>query len=527
MSHREHCELLQDFVRDRFGVLHCKIVGSLWTYGPLTLHDLATYLRQQTFDVVPPRTSSDVASQSTAAASSSRPSGSLDDGAVKLSVALLHEHSIVSFTESDKSYRLRLGFGLMHCVQPVLLRFMHQRYGDAGSTVISIVAEYGALPRSTISHLMTQRRPALHQVINSTIDQLRLDGVLAAVFDGGVNGSGGETLALKKHRRDDWGSPSNAQPTSSSQAAPQSLSILALNYPVILHMVRSESMMSFLTPRYDDVCLTIIRAAMALDGGKIGGGAHQDGSCFPARLDLSNSISLARIREQLVAIDARGDALIAALTTLSSGASAMLFRGGGSSADEVVRVRYDSIIDQYRFEVCEQVLFARYGILGVRVMKLLLKNHSMEDRFIAEEAIATLHQVREVLTGLMRDGAVRQQEVPKVLSADRQPKQSIFLWVMNKSLLFTTVSSNIAKSLRTARFRLFVEEERLRNKFPTEGNQPPSYESNSMEAANTLDSNLAQQRRVAEHSVRALKASIFALMQQLLVMELFGNPTSA
>jgi hypothetical protein len=513
MSFREHSELLQDLVRDRFGVLHSKIIALLWTYGPVTLHDLATYLRQQTFDVVPPRTSSDVSLSATAAPSGSRMGGpsSLDDGSIKFAMALLHEHSLVSFNESDKSYRVRLGYGLMHCAQPIILRYAHQRYGDAGSMIVSIVLEYGALPRSTLAHLATQRRPALHDAIHPTTDQLRRDGVLVAVYDAVEEAPSNEDLpALKRLRKDDY----------NNAAASSSLAILALNHSVVLHRVRSEVMAAFLQPRYDDTCLSILKAAIAADTAKLGSSSSD--STFPARVDMSNSISLRLIRDQLPH-DVQADAFIAGVTRLSSGANAAFLRGGGATSEEVIRVRYDSLIDQQRMEICEEVIFARYGILGVRIVKLLLKNQAMEDRFLAEEAIATLHQVREILAALIRDGTVRQQEIPKVLSADRQPKQSVFLWVITKGILFSTVSAHLAKSIRTARFRLFVEEERLRTKFRDDAPSVNIVDQN----ASAIDVKLHQQRLNVEHSVRALKLSLFGMMTQMMVMELFGTPASA
>ncbi|CUG88892.1 Hypothetical protein, putative [Bodo saltans] len=515
MSFREHSELLQDVVRDRFGLLHSKLISLLWTYGPLTLHDVALYLRQQTFDVVPPRTSSDV-SLASMTATSSKIGGlsSVDDGSIKSAMALLHEHSLVNFTESDKSYRVRLGYGLVHCVQPILLRFLHQQYGDAGSTIVSIVLEYGALPRSTLAHLATQRRPALHEAIHPTTDQLRRDGVLVAVYDAVEESTSHEDLpALKRLRKDDY----------HSAAASSSLAILALNHSVVLHRVRLEVMTAFLQPRFDDTCFSILKASMAADTAKLG--SSSTSTTFPARIDMSNSISLRLIRDQLPH-DVPSDAFIAGVTRLSSGANAAFLRGGGATSEEVIRVRYDSIIDQQRMEICEEVIFARYGILGVRVVKLLLKNQAMEDRFLAEEAIATLHQVREILAGLIRDGTVRQQEIPKVLSADRQPKQSVFLWVINKSLLFSTVSAHVAKSIRTARFRLFVEEERLRNKFRDDGvtSSGTDHQNNTN---SPHDAKLHQQRLSVEHSVRAMKLSLFGMMQQMMVMELFGTPASA
>jgi transcription initiation factor IIE alpha subunit len=106
----------------------------------------------------------------------------------------------------------------------------------------------------------------------------------------------------------------------------------------------------------------------------------------------------------------------------------------------------------------EAIIFSRYGPLGNRVVKSLLRESAMEDRFIAEECIASLSHTRELLHRMFRDGFIAQQEIPKTSSAaERAPKLSLFLWTINKSHVLQRCTAILAKSWRNARARLKLE----------------------------------------------------------------------
>lgn len=126
------------------------------------------------------------------------------------------------------------------------------------------------------------------------------------------------------------------------------------------------------------------------------------------------------------------------------------------SAGGLYSFSYESAVAQLQQSVCERVVFSRYGVLGVRLLKLLSQHHFLEDRTLAEEAVATHGRTREVLHSLFRDGLVGQQEVPRSAAmTDRAPKSSVFLWGSDWDVnVMPSVQEMIAKSLYTALLKL-------------------------------------------------------------------------
>nr|CAJ2466368.1 unnamed protein product [Leishmania braziliensis] len=79
--------------------------------------------------------------------------------------------------------------------------------------------------------------------------------------------------------------------------------------------------------------------------------------------------------------------------------------------------------------VCERVVYSRYGVLGVRIMRLLLQHHFLEERTLAEQSVATYVKAREVLHRMFKDGFLLQQEVPRTSAlVERSAKASVYLW---------------------------------------------------------------------------------------------------
>ncbi|CBZ31235.1 hypothetical protein, conserved [Leishmania donovani] len=102
--------------------------------------------------------------------------------------------------------------------------------------------------------------------------------------------------------------------------------------------------------------------------------------------------------------------------------------------------------------VCERVVYSRYGVLGVRIMKLLLQHHFLEERTLAEQSIATYVKVREVLHQMFKDGFLLQQEVPRTSAlVERSAKASVYLWGLSWSAtLLPVVRERLAKTLTIA-----------------------------------------------------------------------------
>eukprot|EP00796_Vickermania_ingenoplastis_P001384 gene1384-808_t len=99
--------------------------------------------------------------------------------------------------------------------------------------------------------------------------------------------------------------------------------------------------------------------------------------------------------------------------------------------EAAVSIHYAAFLRCLSLEMQEKVIFARHGVLGVRIVALLRHHHFLEDRSIAELVVSPQPQTREALHDLLRDGIVIQKEISKVdanPTSERQPKHQIYLW---------------------------------------------------------------------------------------------------
>lgn len=486
----EHHAIVQELVRGHYGPLHARVVQALCGHGPMTLHELAGAVRQSHFS----RTGSTGAADD-------------DDAAIKSAVARLHEHEVVLFNETSKVYDLRLGRGLARVVFPVLLQHVQQMYGDTGVAVVMLFVEYGALPSSTLLQLLTQRHPHLHSALQLAIEQMRSDGLLVS-----PDTTEQDLLALrepssKKSRRE-----SAATATSSLVSLSYSaLTVLTLNVPLLIHKVRMDAIIAFMSTRSDDAGPKIVRAIVQCDTAVPKWQKDRDNG-FPSCVEVSSTVALLTIRELLP--DVRDDAFLAAVSRLTSADGGMVLSRADGGDGGGLRLHYGRIVDLMRLDCCEQVIFSRFGVLGVRLMKALVRNDAMEERFLAEEVIATLPQVRETTAGMMRDGYLRQIEIPKVINTERQPKNSIFLWNAPRDALTSTVARQLVKALRHATLRISVEHERMSAGMPQQAKT-------SDQTHIALSPAEERARRVGEHALQSLRAASFALMHQVLLMNFF------
>lgn len=499
-SYSEHIELLQEVVLEQFGATPQRIVSVLASYGPLSLFDTAEACRAVRF--VPVASSSAVGGNNGVGTTSTSHRGGvtpLDDGDIKTSMAVLHQHNVVGFDDSDKTYHLRIGCGLVRCFLPLLLRHCRSVYGDSGVVLATLLFELGPVPSNTLLTIAVQRHPSLHAALDLSLQQMRGDGLIVS-----SDTTEAELASLRE--------PVNKKAKKEGYPLQGMLSTCTLNVPLLLNRLRSEAVISFIASRSEEpaVVVRIFRTLIQADTSipKL----HKDREDgFPCKTDVSSSVSLLNVREALP--DVREETFHAVISRIASAEGGNLIsRSDPSALDMTYRLNYTRVVDAMTMSCCEGVILARYGVLGVRVMKALLKFGAMEDRFVAEEVIATLQQTRDVITAMMRDGFLRQQEVPRTLSVDRQPKHSVFLWVMNRDTILTTTAAELVKSLRNARQRLRVEEERLLSALPE-----------ALRGAEkvALSPQEEKARRLGQHAIRVLKGTIAALSEQILIMNYY------
>lgn len=190
-----------------------------------------------------------------------------------------------------------------------------------------------------------------------------------------------------------------------------------------------------------EVCLALQAAAAA--GGDVSfGGSSSRLALYSAFATASHEAVSATLRR------------LAAVTSTNGGPAGPIVTATASG--DRFWMQLSAVLSALQMDCCERTVFSRHGVLGVRLMKLLLQQRMLEDRTLAEEAVATQPRTRQTLSAMMHDGYCFQQEVPRgAITGDRQPKSSVFLWeVSMRRSLVPAVRVQLAQALLHATTKL-------------------------------------------------------------------------
>mmetsp|Transcript_12408 Transcript_12408/g.49785 ORF Transcript_12408/g.49785 Transcript_12408/m.49785 type:complete len:210 (+) Transcript_12408:1055-1684(+) len=147
--------------------------------------------------------------------------------------------------------------------------------------------------------------------------------------------------------------------------------------------------------------------------------------------------------------------------------SAHLMDSAGN-IQERYSVDFSRILDMIRVKELEAVVRERFGGPACRIFRLLLLKHNLEQKQIAEMAMISIKDTRELLYKLLKAHYVQIQEVARTV--DHAPSRTFYLWHVNLSHVsehigmwevrpFCIVSSSCSKPQSenfTAPFPIFV-----------------------------------------------------------------------
>ncbi|AAQ15756.1 uncharacterized protein TEOVI_000539500 [Trypanosoma equiperdum] len=531
-------ELLETSVSEQLSPLAGFLVRTLNRCGPLTLKALAEAVRQEPFGN--PLRSSKGGGASVSGGSVNEavkqvsspiplpvtaPSDIVTDAAIKEIMTRLLLHRVVQHDPSSSTYSVALGYGLfLRTLFPVVVQFFQRNFGETGVTILMVFYQLAVVPWEAALRLATERRPALGEALRHCAREMEKLGLI-------------EFLPDKLPGQAATASPSNAgsgtrvEGPGETVAADACLQELCrLHVPNILfEMLRDAIHRHLLAERFADgsgsngggsVASAIVEAFTASARCRR---FSERVSGFPAaRPPSSASMPLRALLREVPHPEPTVTEVLNRMCRAEG--DNIMSCGGGAGVDALegpYRFRYDAAVEAMQRDCCERMVFARHGVLGVRLIKLLLQHHHMEDRMLAEEAIATLPRTREVLHAMMRDGYVRQQEVPKTSTlTDRLPKNSIFLWGCNmESDLLPTVRLQVAMALRLTITRLAME----RNNGVGPGTAMPTPMNIVASATATINGDVHPTGGSYEskHAVAALESSATALMDMMLVLDFY------
>ena len=567
-----HYELLISTVAHQLGPLAGGVCRVLSHNGPMSLTDLSEAVRRD----------EDVSGVAAAAANRASATGEkttavpathqigtslrVDLGELSSAKDLIHEvavkevvtrlvlHRLVYADPAKQLYGLRLGSALLLRVFfPLLVHCVRQQYGEAAKCVLLAVNQLGAVPPVAAVRVALSRTPSLgRDALDYAVTQLVADGWLVPVSAGAAEGSGSSNNVGSA---DVW-----------SATTPYRIGLEGA-----LFFLLSDALEQAVAERYADggLALTLVRALRRRTS-PAAAASRSDGvaswqelmSAWPARAGVrrdrsgqaiplpANSRSaeavqrcLQRLCQPIVLLICEASASMTPTVVFSSSSSAAASPSALPATRALVVQPHkqsgfyalDNVTAVHLLQeaVCERVVYAGYGVLGVRMMKLLLQHRFLEERTLAEQAVATYTKTRDVLHRMFKDGFLTQQEVPRSGAlAERAAKGSIFLWGLSwNATLLPMVRERLAKTLSIAWVKLREAQQQQQQQVAAAS--PSATSSASGDAAGRPASEEAeaqwkfgltrnmQQALQVQRTVTGLQSCVMSLLRLLLIVDFF------
>ena len=551
-----HRSLACEFVEEAHGRVARKIMERAIEVGGASLKDIADYIR---FKDIFGGASTSVHNLSGAngVVEVSKESGfksmrDVTDLQIKTAISCLILHEFMIYDEETKTYNAQVDRALMRFALPAFTRFLRKDHGEAGDLIISLLGVYGGVSLVALEKEIAQRYPVLLTAAQKAIGSMRESGFLycAGAQDSGssaatvVDAKGGRVAGEKHQRLSIADDPVASLP-------------FKLNFDSILLEMRNQAILVYVNERFDDFGANIVKVLIKRDnncaqarrrgGGVWGASRKSDHVNLPP---LSTPLSIRALYDELVLGGGSGlnsisfEIMRAKVAELCSddfgGILQRASYGSGSNNRDDVCLNYSQCADHMRMNFVEKMVNARYGIVGVRIMKVLLQRIAAEDRHLAEETISSLNHVREVLIGMLRDGFVKQMDLQKGkmdVNAERNPKLSTFVWTLSKDPLMRSVKSYLVTTIRNCRLRNCYEHKSLEEKFPNHSkyalligkyhvvSNSPRGGGGSASANSTGDVVLTAEEEAAllklRLSCRALQATLISQMESLMMLEMY------
>ncbi|KPI83265.1 hypothetical protein ABL78_7710 [Leptomonas seymouri] len=560
-----HYELLVSTVAHQLGPLAGAVCRALTHTGPMTLMDLSEAVRRD----------EDVRGVAAAAASHASATGEtttavppthrigsnlhVDLGELSSANELIHEvavkevvtrlvlHRLVYADPSTQLYGMRLGSALLlRVLFPLLVHCVRQQYGEAAKCVLLAVYQLGAVPPVAAVQVALSRTPSIgRDALDYAVTQLAADGWLVPVMVDGAN------------------------PTSSCDVAdvPSATTPYCIGLESAIFFLMGDALEQTVAERHADggLALTLVRALRrrAAPNSQYGDGAaswqelaaelptpagvRRDRSGQPVQLPENTRSAeavqrcLERLCQPIVLLSCDGANSSTAAAAFHASASSSSTLPVALPATRALLVQphkqhgfyaLDSVTAVHLLQeaVCERVVYTGYGVLGVRIMKLLLQHHYLEERTLAEQSVATYAKTRDVLHRMFKDGFLTQQEVPRSGAlADRTAKGSIFLWGLSwAATLLPAVRERLAKTLSIAWVKLREAQGQQAAAASPIASQPTNGEPASRQAADDAEAmrkygltRRMQQALRVQRTVTGLQSCVMSLTRLLVVVDFF------
>lgn len=113
------------------------------------------------------------------------------------------------------------------------------------------------------------------------------------------------------------------------------------------------------------------------------------------------------------------------------------------------------IMDRLRLKHVEAVVLQKFGDRACRIFRLLLQKRMLEQKQIADAAMLSVKDARELLYQMMKEEFVSIQEVPR--SSDHAPARTFYLFYIDLPVVLKNVTAQLYEALSSIRARLEFE----------------------------------------------------------------------
>eukprot|EP01101_Sappina_pedata_P007872 TRINITY_DN4247_c0_g1_i2.p1 TRINITY_DN4247_c0_g1~~TRINITY_DN4247_c0_g1_i2.p1 ORF type:complete len:443 (-),score=145.63 TRINITY_DN4247_c0_g1_i2:244-1572(-) len=429
-------------IKEEFGLPCSEVAKSLLSYGKQTLNDMRSFT-------------------------------SIDIILIRKSLFSLIHHNVAFFTEEgDKTYyQIVLDNIFLRTLNPKLIQYAKERFGQHGEIVIQELAQNGRLTSENIisysiysmknlpqnafidvsfemgvfkeclNELIQQKfiiradlsspavLPLAYELLEREVDKSNLSKAFRTKES--APGKGG---ARKSSQSSEQGRGGKKAKTADVRTAPVVSSLLLnstgvpqteekpveheiywrINWDRFLVMFSHIKMAEFCSQKINVFAGVILETILRMSEPTIQ--SNTDSSSQPLRIeDLSRQLVEENFSEE--------SNLAQYLKVMASDRVPFLY---SISSSCVVKRR--EVMKVLKEKLIESIVTEKFGNAGLRIYNLLLAKKFLSDKMVSELALLPFTMTRQLLFDMMKKNVVHLQEVPK--TTDHCPSRTIYLWTV-------------------------------------------------------------------------------------------------
>ncbi|CAG8636901.1 4063_t:CDS:2, partial [Acaulospora colombiana] len=182
-------------------------------------------------------------------------------------------------------------------------------------------------------------------------------------------------------------------------------------------------------------------------------------------------------------------------------------------------VNYQELCESLKQEIFEDIILEKYGIMGLRIMKVLNSNQKLSEKSITTFSLMSMSDVRQKLTELLNGGFIQIQEVPR--SADRAPSRTYYLWYVDYSKCYEIILDNYYRTLANIHQVRFAQETLAATLLEKKENEEALKQLNDNASIQLLTENERRSLNDLEHLLNQLDTAQLRIVQDIMLFRNF------